>query len=103
MEREAALHSLSIHEEELLELCKDTVEVLDAFQELEIITQEEKDDANDSEDYSTVLAKLSERMNDNPSSFVNFCYRLRDLGESNVTSTADSLLGEPYTRARVYS
>lgn len=93
-EREAALHSLSQHEKEILELCEDTVEVLDALEELEIITREEKDDANDSEDYSTVLSKLNERMSSNPSFFVDFCCHLQRLGESNVTSLAESLLGE---------
>ena len=94
-EREAALHSLSIHSKEILDLCEDSVEVLDAFEKLEIITRDEKDYANVNDDYSTVLTKLSERMNSNPGFFVDFCCHLQSLGESNVTSLADSLLGEP--------
>ena len=94
-EREAALYSLSKYNEEILRLCEDSVEVLDAFEVLEIISTEEKDDANANDDYSTVLGKLSERMDNNPSFFVDFCCHLQGLGESSIKSLAESLLGEP--------
>lgn len=99
LDREAALHSLSMHREEIAGICENTVEVLDAFEQLEIITRDEKDHANESEDYSTVLRKLSERMNSNPSFFVEFCSHLQDLGasegEPSITSLAKNLVGEP--------
>ena len=92
LEREAALHSLSIHSEDLLRSCKENVDMLDSFEELEIITEEEKDDVNDSENYSSVIDKLRTKIDDDPSFFESFCQHIKKVDE--LGSLADSLLGE---------
>lgn len=94
MEREAAQYSISVHREDILELCDDSVELLDAFEQLNIITTEEKDDANANEDYDAVLGRLSERMDSDPEFFVDFCRYLKSLEESSAKILADSLLRE---------
>lgn len=98
-ERVAAQYSLSTHNEAILEVCEDNVELLDALEELEIITTDEKDDAFENDDYNTVLGRLSERIDSNPGYFVDFCSHLQSLGESpqsSVKTLAGSLLGEPH-------
>ena len=94
LEREAALHSLSIHNEELLQSCKDNADMLDAFEELEIITEEEKDDVNDSdnEDYGSVIDKLRAKIEADPNFFVRFCQHTKKV--EDLESLAESLLGE---------
>lgn len=92
LEREAALCSLSIHSEELLRSCKENVDMLDTLEELEIITENEKDDANDSEDYSSVVDKLVTKIEGDPGFFENFCLHIKKVEE--LESLADSLLGE---------
>ena len=92
LEREAALQSLSIHSEELLRSCIENADMLDAFEELEIITEDEKDDANDSEDYSSVMDKLRAKVEGDPNFFERFCLHIRKVEE--LESIADSLLGE---------
>ena len=91
-EKEAALHSLSIHSEELVSSCRENVDVLDAFEDLEIITEDEKDDANESEDYSIVMDKLRAKVEGDPSFFESFCQHIKKVDE--LESLADSLLGE---------
>ena len=95
LEREAALKSLSIHNEELLQSCKDNADMLDAFEELEIITEEEKDDVNamdDSEGYGSVIDKLRTKISEgDPSFFVKFCQHIKKVDE--LESLAESLLG----------
>ena len=92
LEREAALQSLSIHSEELVRSCKENVDMLEAFEELEIITEDEKDDANDSEDYSSVMDKLRAKVKDDPSFFESFCQQIKKVDE--LENLADRLLGE---------
>ena len=91
LEREAALQSLSIHSEELLRSCKENVDMLDAFEDLEIITEDEKDDANDNGDYSSVMDKLRAKVEGDPSFFERFCLQIKKLDE--LESLADNLLG----------
>ena len=92
LEREAALQSLSIHSEELIRSCKENVDMLEAFEELEIITEDEKDDANDSEDYSSVMDKLRAKVEGDPSFFESFCQHIKKVDE--LENLADKLLGE---------
>ncbi len=92
LEIEAALHSLSIHNEELLRSCKENVDMLDTFEELEIITEDEKDDVNDSENYSRVIDKLRTKIEADPSFFVTFCQHIKKMEE--LENLADRLLGE---------
>ncbi len=60
LERDAALQCLSYHNEELLRSCKGDVDMLDVFEELEIITEEEKDnnDSGKKKDVSPLLPIL---------------------------------------------
>lgn len=97
LEREAALQSLSVHSEELLRSCKENVDMLDALEELEIITEDEKDDANDSEDYSSVMDKLRVKIEGDPSFYDSFCLHIKKVEE--LESLADSLLGEFSTKS----
>ena len=86
-ERRAALDSLSEHYSDIATACKETVEMLDALEEFDIIDEEEKEDANDTEDYSSVIEKLQEKVNGDPNFFVEFFRHiqsnndLRYLGE----------------------
>ena len=92
LEREAALRSLSIHSEELVSSCRENVDVLDAFEDLGIITEDEKDDANESEDYSIVMDNLRAKVEGDPSFFESFCQHIKNVDE--LESLADNLLGE---------
>lgn len=95
LEKEAALQSLSIHSEELVLSCKENVDMLDAFEELDIITEDEKDNANDSEDYSSVMDKLRAKVEGDPSFFGSFCQHIKKV--EDLGSLAESLLGELHT------
>ena len=81
LEREAALSTLSSLDEEIHRLCVESVEMLDAFQELNIISQDEKDDANENEDYGDVLKKLREKVVADPSFIVMFCSHIKQVEE----------------------
>ena len=92
-EREAALIAFSSHSEEIIGLCKDGVDLLDVFEELKIITEEEKDDANDREDYDCVMDKLREKIDTDPNFLVDsFCRRIRQVEE--LSSLAGKLVGK---------
>lgn len=81
LEREAALSALSSLDEEILRLCEESVEMLDAFQELKIISQDEKDDANENEDYDHALKKLREKVVADPNFIVVFCNHIKHVKE----------------------
>ena len=100
LEREAALRSLSVHGEELLRSCEMNVDMLDSFEEMEIITEDEKDDANDSGDYGRVIDKLRTKIDADPSFFESFCRHIKKVDE--LKSLADKLLGK-FTHSRAIS
>lgn len=91
-ERKAALESLSCHKNEIFTLCKETVDMLDAFEELKIISEEEKEDANDREDYSDVVKKLQSKIENDPNFFEHFCSHIQNMGD--LKQLAEHLLGE---------
>ena len=91
-EREAALESLSSHSHDVLSLCSDSVEMLDAFEELAIIDEEEKEDANDNEDYGGVIKKLHARVEEDPSFFLEFCRHIQN--KDDLAGLAQKLLGK---------
>ena len=92
LEREAALYALSVLNEEVLTSCQEDVEMLDALEELGIITGEEKDDANENEEYGGVIEKLRGKIDADPCFFVEFCRHIQPLEE--LQSLAKRLLGE---------
>ena len=92
LEREAALHSLSVHSEELLRSCKKDVDMLDSFEDLGIITEDEKDEANDSGDYASLVDKLRAKIDADPSFFESFCRHIKKVDE--LKSLADRLLSK---------
>ena len=93
LERDAALTALSCYREEIIVSCKDGVDLLDVFEELKIITEEEKDDANDREDYGCVMDKLREKIDTDPNFLVDsFCRRIRQVEE--LSSLAGKLVGK---------
>ena len=92
LEREAALSALSSFYEEILRLCEEGVEILDAFQELNIISQDEKDDANENEEYDDALEKLKERVYKDPNFIVVFCSHIKKVKE--LTDLAKRLSGK---------
>ena len=92
VEREAALYALSSYEEEILGLCGDCLEALDAFEELNVITTDEKDVAYEEEDFTCVIANLTEKINQDPGFFVKFCLHIKKI--EGLSSIADILLGE---------
>lgn len=92
VERVAALYALSSYEGEILELCGDCVEAMDAFEELNIITTEQKDAAYEDGDFTCVITKLREKINADPGFFVDICRHIKQIEE--LSSIADTLLGE---------
>lgn len=92
VDREAALYALSSYKEEILGLCRDCVEALDAFEELNVITTDEKDVAYEREDFTCVITKLTEKIKQDPGFFVEFCLHIKKIEE--LSSIADILLGE---------
>ncbi len=92
VDREAALYALSSYQEEILRLCGDCVETLDAFEELSIITTKEKDDAYETERFTDAIAKLTEKIKADSGFFVEFCRHIKQIDE--LRGIADTLLGE---------
>lgn len=92
LEREAALYSLSSLNREVLKSFEDGVEMLDALEEVKVITGEEKDDANEKEEYHVVLEKLKEKIDADPNFFVVFCRHIQQQEE--LRSLSKRLLGE---------
>ena len=92
LERDAALTALSCYREEIIVSCKDGVDLLDVFEELKIITEEEKDDANDREDYGCVMDKLREKIDTDPNFLVEFCCHIQQVEE--LRSLAGKLRGK---------
>ena len=81
LERQAALESLCRYNDEIIGLCKSSVDMLDAFEQLGVITEEEKDDANDTEDYSGAIAKLRDKIQKDPNFFVAFFSHIQGVSD----------------------
>ena len=92
VERDAALYAIWSHEKEILELCGECGEAMDAFEEINIITMAEKDDAYEKDDFTCVITKLKEKINADPGFFVQFCLHIKQIEE--LSSIASTLLGE---------
>ena len=92
VEREAALSALSSYEGEILRLCGECVEAMDAFEELNIITTDEKDAAYEDGGFTFAIAKLKEKITADPGFFVEFCRHIKKIEE--LSSIAATLLGE---------
>jgi hypothetical protein len=92
VERDAALCAVSSYEEEILRLCGEYEEAMDAFEELGIITIGEKDEANEAEEFTCVITKLREKITLDPGFFVQFCRHIKKI--EGLSSIADTLLGE---------
>ena len=92
MERDAALYAISSCEKEILELCEECEEAMYAFEDLNIITTAEMDDANERDDFTCVIVKLKENINADPGFFVKFCLHIKQIEE--LSSIASTLLGE---------
>lgn len=90
-ERQAALDTLSSFESNIISSCKESFDMLEAFEKLEIITEEEKDDANDEQDYSSVIDKLRTKVESDPNFFVKFCCYIQSSEE--LSMLAKELLG----------
>lgn len=90
-ERLAALNTLSSFEKEITSSCNESFDMLEAFENLEIITEEEKDDANDEQDYSGVMDKLRTKVDSDPNFFVEFCRHIQRSDE--LSELAGKLLG----------
>ena len=90
-ERQAALESLCRYNDEIIGSCKSSADMLDAFEQLGVITEEEKDDANDTEDYSGAISKLKEKIDEDPNFFVVFCRHIQS--EDDLSGLARNLLG----------
>lgn len=93
-ERKGALNSLSFHMSKILDLCKNNADMLEALEELEIISEEEMEDANDREDYGTVLEKLRSKIDKDPNFIVEFCRRLQSLDDDELAGLGKNILGE---------
>ena len=94
-ERQAALAAISSHKDEILRFCQEDVDLLDALEELTVITQEEKDKANESDKYGLVIPKLEEKINLDPSFFIKFCHHISQNNQKkDLLNLAKSLVGE---------
>lgn len=92
LERQAALAAISEHNDEILRCCEESADMLDALEELKVISQKEKDDANESEDYDLVVPRLREKIKIDPSFFNRFCHHITRKKE--LSNLAESLVGE---------
>lgn len=92
VERDAALYAIWSHEKDILDMCGDCEEAMDAFEEINIITTAEKDDAYEKDDFTCVITKLKEKINADPGFFVQFCLRIKEI--EGLSSIANTLLSE---------
>ena len=99
VERDAALYTISSCEKDILELCGDCVVLLDAFEDMDIITAAEKDDAYENEDFTCVIAKLKEKINADPGFFMKFCLHIKQI--KGLSSIASTLLGEFFSNNHI--
>ena len=91
-ERQAALSAITRHSEEILRCCEETVEVLDALEELNVLSLEEKDYANEENDYSEVVPRLKKNIEIDPGFFNKFCRCITQKKE--LSDLAKGLVGE---------
>ena len=91
-ERQAALAAISSHKDEILSSCQEDVDLLDALEELTVITQNEKDKANESDEYGLVIPRLEEKIDLDPGFFNKFCHHISQKKE--LLNLAKSLVGE---------
>ena len=68
--------------------------MLEALEKLEIISEEEMEDANDREDYGTVLEKLRSKIDKDPNFIVEFCRRLQSLDDDDLIGLGKNVLGK---------
>ena len=92
VEKQAALNAISRHEDKILRCCEDAVDLLDALEELMVISQEEKDYANENEKYGLVVRRLKETIENDPSFFNRFCHHITQ--KKDLSSIAASLVGK---------
>jgi hypothetical protein len=92
VERDAALYAISSYEGEILRLCGDCEEAMDAFEELGIITTGEKDVAYEKDNFTCVITKLREKINIDPGFFMQFCLHVKQIKE--LSGIANTLIGE---------
>lgn len=91
VERDAALYAILSYEKEILYLCGDCEEAMDAFEDLNMITTDEKDVANETEDFTCVIAKLKEKISTDPGFFMEFCLHIKQI--EGLNGIANTLLG----------
>ena len=94
LEKQAALAAISGHKGEILRCCDDAVDLLDALEELEVMSQEEKDNANEHEDYELVVPRLTQKIEIDPSFFNRFCHHIHVTQNKELSSLAEGLVGE---------
>ena len=75
-EQKAALSAISKCEKLIVDKCKDEPDILQLLFDLGVITEEEQDDANDREEYSSVLSRFKDKVKDDSTVFLNFCSKL---------------------------
>ena len=91
-ERKAALDSLGEHYSEIETACRENVELMETFEEFDLINEEEKEDANDKDDYTDVIEKLQEKINVDPNFFVEFFRHIQS--KDDLRYLGETLLGE---------
>ena len=68
--------------------------MLEVLEKLEIISEEEMEDANDRGDYGAVLEKLRSKIDKDPNFIVEFCRHLQSLDDDDLAGLAKNILGE---------
>lgn len=94
-ERDAALLSLNSLSDRLLQACQDEDEMVDALEELEVVTRGEKNDANEAGDYTGVIEKFRRKVDRDPEFFTKFCAHIQNveaLSDILVELTSESLI-----------
>ena len=79
LEREAALRSLDSLSDRILRACQDEDEMVDALEDLEVVTRGEKNDANEAGDYTGVIEKFRQRVDSDPGFFTKFCAHIQTI------------------------
>jgi predicted RNA-binding protein with EMAP domain len=100
-EKQSALTAITKHSDEILRLCEETVDILDALEEMKVFSLKEKDYANEYDDYSQVIPKLTEKINIDLKFFTDFCSVLTKKEEESISSLGKVLAGELTSRPYV--
>ena len=91
-DKEGPLAAITRVDEEIKRACKTTADLLDVLIVLEVINEEEQEEADSEEEYESVIDKLKGRIKDDPNFFIKFCTAIQE--KASLRDLAEKLLGK---------